>query len=170
MADENLVRNLFGDLVQMRSEGRGRPEHVWSRENSNKVLLAFALGWSVKRAAKVIGISSPTLRKVYFSEVAARAEAADRLDMTQLGRLNTQAEAGNVSAEKELMKQIEKRQVRELGQHFDGAPARRAKRTTTEEVPQRPRGKKEEAAMAAKSAGAGTDWGEDLLPGTHLVN
>jgi len=105
--------DMFGDPVIERKEGRGRPEHVWTRENSNKVLLAFARGLSVKQAAQAVGISAPTLRKVYFSEVAKRAQARLRMEMTQLARLNTQAEAGNVAAEKELFKQLDRLRLRD---------------------------------------------------------
>lgn len=108
-----METDLFGDPVVARREGRGRPEHVWSRENSNKVLLAFARGLSVKQAAMAVGISAPTLRKVYFSEVAQRAAARLRMEITQLARLNALAEGGNVAAEKELLKQIEKQRQKD---------------------------------------------------------
>lgn len=112
---ENPEVDLFGDAVVAPREGPGRPEHKWSRANSNKVLLSFALGRSQKEAAIAIGVSVPTLRKVYFSECAKRAAAALRMELTQLARLNGQAEAGNVAAEKELAKQIEK--IRQRDQH-----------------------------------------------------
>lgn len=141
MADGISVVDLFGDPVLPRSEGRGRPEHLWSRANSNRVLLAFARGLSVKEAAKVIGVSAPTLRKVYFSEVAKRREAQLRLEMTQLARLNAQAEAGNVTAEKELFKQLDRLRQRDQGQAMAApAPTVRPERL----------GKKAEAAKAAE--------------------
>jgi hypothetical protein len=108
--------DLFGDPIVERREGRGRPEHVWTLENSNKVLLAFARGLSVKQAAQAIGISAPTLRKVYFFEAAKRDQARLRMEMTQLARLNAQAEAGNVAAEKELFKQIDRLRLRDQAQ------------------------------------------------------
>lgn len=122
MVDEVLVTDLFGDAVALRREGRGRPEHVWSLENSNKVLLAFARGLTVKQAASTVGVSVPTLRKVYFSEVAKRAEARLRMEMTQLSRLNGLAQAGNVSAEKELLKQMERLRQRDQQQALAPAP------------------------------------------------
>ncbi|HEX7856102.1 MAG TPA: hypothetical protein VF503_20675 [Sphingobium sp.] len=134
--------DLFGDPVLPRQEGRGRPEIVWTRENSNKVLLAFARGLSVKQAAVVIGVSAPTLRKVYFSEVAQRADAQLRMEMTQLVRLNAQAEAGKTAAEKELMKQLAV--LRQRDQHQKEAPAPTAR---PEKL-----GKKEAAARAAAEA------------------
>lgn len=113
MVDDFSVVNLFGDVVAAPQEGPGRPAHAWSLENSNKVLLAFARGLSVKDAATAIGVSAPTLRKVYFSEVKVRAAAKLRMEMTQLARLNDQAAKGNITAEKELMKALEKMRQRD---------------------------------------------------------
>ncbi|MGN5373271.1 hypothetical protein [Sphingomonas hankookensis] len=75
--------DLFGLPVVRRGEGRGRPEHRWTLENSNKVLLAFARGLSLDDAALVVGVSVPTLRKHYFSEVKQQAAAKLRMEMTQ---------------------------------------------------------------------------------------
>lgn len=143
MVDEVLVTDLFGDTVALRREGRGRPEHVWSLENSNKVLLAFARGLTVKQAAMAVGVSVPTLRKVYFSEVAKRDRARLSMEMTQLARLNKLAEAGNVSAEKELLKQMERLRLRDQQQTLAPPP--------TEKAPNK--GKKEAAIEAAHAAG-----------------
>lgn len=106
--------DLFGDPVLPRAEGRGRPEHVWSRENSDKVLLAFARRLSVKEAATAIGVSVPTLRKHYFAEVAKRDAATLRFEMVQLHRLNEKAKTGSVAAEKELGKRLEKAKLDQL--------------------------------------------------------
>ena len=144
MADENLGTDLFGDPVILSRDGPGRPEHKWTRENSNKVLLAFARGLSVKQAASVIGVSGPTLRKVYFSEVAKRQQAALRMEMTQLARLNALAEGGNVTAEKELLKQLGRLRLQDKSTALAPPPPARAVN----------RGKKEEQKdKAAKVAG-----------------
>jgi len=111
---EDLGIDLFGDPILPACETRGRPEHSWSLENSNKVLIAFARGLSVKEAAVAIGVSVPTLRKHYFAEVKKRADARLRMEMTQLTRLNAAAAAGNVAAEKELFKRLDKAALVEL--------------------------------------------------------
>lgn len=112
MADgNNREVDLFGDPVLPRHEGRGRPEHVRTLENSNKVLLGFARGLTVKEAATAIGVSVPTLRKHYSSEVAQRDAAAVRFEMVQLHRLNEGAKGGSVSAEKELGRRLEKARI-----------------------------------------------------------
>lgn len=143
MAKRNLVVDLFGDPVVQPREGRGRPEHLWSLENSNKVLLAFARGLTVKDAAVAIGISVPTLRKVYFSEVAKRQAARLRMEMTQLARLNAEAAAGNVTAEKELMKQMERLRLRDQSEELAPRPTHKAKKD-------RPLGKKERLKIEAE--------------------
>lgn len=140
MADEILGTDLFGDPVLPRKEGRGRPEILWDRSVSNKVLIAFARGLTVAKTAKMVGLSTPTLRKVYFSECAKRKEASERLELTQLARLNDQAEQGSVAAEKELFKQLDRLRMRD--QHVADAP--RPKKTATKAL-----GKKEQQQLAA---------------------
>jgi hypothetical protein len=111
---EDLGRDLFGDLIQPTKDARGRPEHSWTLANSNKVLIAFARGLTVKEAAVGIGVSVPTLRKHYFAEVAKRQAARIRMEIAQLARLNDAAASGNVSAEKELFKRMDKAALAEL--------------------------------------------------------
>ncbi|EGI55002.1 hypothetical protein SUS17_2098 [Sphingomonas sp. S17] len=76
--------------------------------------MAFAMGRSEKEAATAIGISVPTLRKHYFSEVAKRKDAKLRMEMTQLSRLNNAAADGNVTAEKELFKRLDKAAIEQM--------------------------------------------------------
>lgn len=140
MTGENLGVDLFGDPVLPRQEGRGRPEHCWSLEKSNKVLLAFARGLSQKDAAIAVGVSVPTLRKVYFSECSKRAAARLRMEMTQLARLNAMAEGGNVAAEKELMKQLDRMRARDQVRASAPEPTARPRKL----------GKKEAAQQAAE--------------------
>ncbi|ARS29069.1 hypothetical protein [Sphingomonas sp. KC8] len=139
MADEDFGTDLFGAPAHRRHEWRGRPEHAWSLENSNKVLLMFAQRRSVKEAATAIGVSVPTLRKHYFSEVAKREAAVIMMEATQLARLNSAAVAGNVAAEKELFKRLEKERQRVVAQSL-ASPAPKPERL----------GKKESAARKAE--------------------
>jgi hypothetical protein len=134
--------DLFGDTVIPPKEGRGRPEHTRTLANSNKVLLAFARGMTVKQAAMGIGVSVPTLRKHYSSEVAQREAAAIRFEMVQLNRLNEGAKAGSVSAEKELGRRLDKAKLDALSD-----------RVSNHARPPKPerRGKKEIAQADAES-------------------
>jgi len=143
VSDGNSETDLFGEPVLERSEGRGRPEHLRTRESSNKVLLMFALGRSEKQAATAIGVSVPTLRKHYFSECQKRRDAALKLEATQLSRLNEQAQEGNVTAEKELFKQLDRLRMRDQAASF--APVPVVKQGRADKL-----GKKEAAAQAAE--------------------
>lgn len=138
---ESLATDLFGDPVLPRREGPGRPEVIWNKPTSDRVLLAFARGLSVKLAAEIVGLSGPTLRKVYFSECAKRLTAQVRLEMTQLVRLNDEAAKGNVSAERELARRLDQLRMR------DAAQAQASPRPKAE-----PKlGKKAEAELAAQA-------------------
>lgn len=132
--------DLFGLPVIERAAKRGRPEHVRSAENANKISLLFALGRSVADAAKALGITQPTLRKHYFSEVEQREAMATRLEADQLLSLHDQARDGNVSAMKELLARLDKAMTAKLSESLP------RKRTTEAR-----KGKKEEAQEAATS-------------------
>ncbi len=160
MADgENLEVDLFGDPCLPPREGRGRPAHVPTRATRNRVLLCFVRGLTVKDAAVSIGISVPTLREHYSSELHQRKTARLKMEMRGLELLVEQAEAGSVAANKELDKRIEKLRLRD--QHEVRAPAPKAKARS------KPVGKKEEQKIAAAGV---TGRFEPRLPPSQLVN
>ena len=107
---------------------------------------------TVKEAATAIGVSVPTLRKHYFAEVAKRDSARVRMEITQLARLNDAAVGGNVAAEKELLKQMEK-----------GAMISGARAMERPIKPKQPRlGKKEQLVVDAGAASQSGEWGSLL--------
>jgi len=128
VADADSVVDLFGDPVQARQDGPGRPPHVPTRETVNRVILGLARGWTVKDVAASIGISVPTLRKQYFVQLARRKAMALMMESVQLGRLNDQAAGGNVAAEKELMKALARGRLEQLADQVAdrGKPERKA--------------------------------------------
>jgi len=133
--------DLFGEPVSGKEKGRGRPAHRRSRETVNRVILGLARGWSVKQTALSIGVSVPTLRQHYFAELKQRAAMALMMESVQLGRLNDQAAAGNVAAEKELMKALCKGRLEQMSDAI-------ANRGTRDAKP-KPVGKKEAAKSKA---------------------
>jgi AcrR family transcriptional regulator len=149
VADENSgtdpVVDLFGQPVKTTQRGRGRPAHKRTRETVNRVILGLARGWTVAEVAQSIGITIPTLRLHYSSELRRRRAMCLMMESVQLGRLNDQAEKGNVAAEKELMKALEKGRIRQLSTEVAHG-ANRAPRV--EKL-----GKKERAAEAARNVG-----------------
>ena len=103
--------DLFG-LPVLPEKGRGRPAHVWTRENSDLISLLFACGRSPTEVAHVLGITKPTFYKHYFNEISRAGLAPLMMRGRQLVRLNKLAEAGNVAAEKALAGLIQSEQIR----------------------------------------------------------
>lgn len=100
--------DLFGLPVLAKVERRGRPKHVPSSENRNRVNMLLALGWSNERISGALGITPPTLRRYYFSELKYREVARDRLDMRRAELLWKQVEQGNVGAMREFSRFVDK--------------------------------------------------------------
>lgn len=100
--------DLFGDPVPANHGGRGRPAHIPTRANRDKVLLGLALGWSGERIARGLGITLPTLRAHYAAQLKTRDLARDRMDLRIVEKLFEGVNSGNVGAIKELRKVIER--------------------------------------------------------------
>jgi hypothetical protein len=100
--------DLLGDPIPENWGRRGRPPHLVTEANRNKVMMCLAFGWTNERIARGLGITPPTLRRCYKSELKIREEARDRLDATIAHRLLTDGLAGNVGAIKEFRKVLER--------------------------------------------------------------
>lgn len=135
---------MFG-MPMVAERGRGRPAHAWNAQNSDKVNLLFACGRKPIEIARVLGISKPTFYKHYFNEIANAGHAPLMMKARQLQRLNTEADKGNVAAEKALAAMIHAEQVRAVEDRVKD-------RRETAPAPPKPRGKKEEAIAAAEAA------------------
>jgi hypothetical protein len=99
MADNSEpMTDLFGDVVPRNFGGRGRPEHMPTSENINKVRMLLALGWGNGRIAKAMSITQPTLRKHYKFHLRFRDEMRDRMEASYGIRLWAQVQEGNVGA------------------------------------------------------------------------
>lgn len=126
--DQNFSGNidLFGEPIPANRLKRGRPAHVWTVENSNKINLLFATGHDIKQAAAALGISQPTLRKHYFFEVERFDAAQLRLKAKLLAGLAAEANAGNVAASKELFRQVDLGRLSNLAETVAHRPAKKA--------------------------------------------
>ena len=149
-----LTTDLFGDAVTLPSGRRGRPAHKWSKSSADKVILGLAMGMTADEIANGLGITSPTLRKYYFSELKRRDMQRDRFELWRVHQLADLANDGNVSALKELGKLMANRDrakaLAELGDE--------------DELPKAPRlGVKQQRVQAADEAATSSGWGE-LLP------
>nr|WP_197433311.1 AraC family transcriptional regulator [Agrobacterium vitis] len=139
-----------------RSAKRGRPEHVPSKENENKIKMLVSLGWSNERISNALGISQPTLRKNYFQVLKLeRSTARDQMFMAQMMKAWELMTSGNVGAFKVVDRLVERN---------DAMVAERAFRGEEPATPAPPErlGKKELAQRAAEDAESNDTWGGDL--------
>ena len=148
--------DLLGDPIPDGWGGRGRPPHIPTTENRNKVIVLQAVGRTDDEIAAALGISKPTLRKHYFSEMKSRTAARFRVEAAMLTVLMTQAGDGSVPAIKELDRHLERARRREIERQFADRP-------------DEPMGKKAAADAAAMGAGLGTEWGDDLISGARSL-
>jgi DNA-binding CsgD family transcriptional regulator len=144
----------------------GRPAHLPTAESRDAVMSLKGFGFVDDEIAVHLGIARETLRKHYAQEldhgrVRKRAEAVLMLERS--------AKAGNVTAQTALVALTSGtatpggglRQAAAAAQPGDTAPE------ATGPVDMS-LGKKAAAKMAARTAGEGTDWGDDLKPGVQM--
>ena len=148
------VFDLFGDPVPEGHGRPGRPSHVATFENRNKVKMLLACGWDDDRIAGALGITRPTLRKHYLRELKIRAVARDKLDAQRRVLLWQQGSAGNVAAMREFGRLLEADDLVRAEREFD-APTKSAPRTVE--------GKKAAARREAAEVVEDSEW-SDLLP------
>ena len=113
------------------------------------------MNWPDEDIAKFIGTTAPTLRKHYSKEL-------QKMPIIKKGEidlaLHSKAKSGNISAIKEWAK---REKICDTAEHF--------KAGGSDQPEDHPRpagynyvGKKDQENAAAKSAGQGTEWGDDL--------
>jgi hypothetical protein len=116
-----------------------------TRAQRRKVMLYLAGGMPEPQIAAVLGIVQNTLRK-HFADELAHGRAVKMA--ANLERLEAAADKGNVTA----MKHLDARFQSAAAEAAFIDPAPKAERL----------GKKQLAAIAAETAGDGTEWGDDL--------
>lgn len=139
-------KDLFGDPWVEPKDPRGRKRHERTEQIAESIKQSVADGMKVPEIALRTGLSEPTLRKYYFRELdhGTKMLRAELVALTM-----NKAREGNVSALKLALQLIERGEA----EGFD-KPARPARSPRL--------GKKEEADLAAETAGQGSDWGDDL--------
>ena len=144
------IFDLFGDPVPTNWGQRGRPEHVPTQQNRNRVSMLVAAGWGNARIAAALFITQPTLRKHYFSELKFREVARDRLNANLLTKLWELFMAGNVAAGREFRDVLKDNDLMLFGQ------------TTQPQKPEKVAklGKKEAALAAAQNPNTESTLGE----------
>lgn len=134
--------DLFGDPVPDNHRGRGRPPHVPTFESRQKCVLLAAVGRSPDEIAAALSITAKTLRKHYSRELREHDHARLKLEGKLLSALVREVDKGNVSANKELNKRVEKA-------HLQGVSERVASRGSVRPAKAEKLGKKEAAKAAA---------------------
>lgn len=100
--------DLWGDPIPDNWGKPGRPEHVATTDNANKIMVLLALDWDNQRIARALGISVPTLRKHYKFLVKARQGARARLEGAAMLALAGKAVGGDVQAIRELRRELDR--------------------------------------------------------------
>jgi hypothetical protein len=142
------IFDLFGDPVPANWGQRGRPEHIPTQKNRNRVSMLVALGWSNKRIAAAMFVTLPTPRKHYFSELKYREVARDRLNANLATQLWSLFMDGNVAAGKEFRKLLE------VNDRMEVERAMGSSAPSTRELPSERIGKKEIDKRRAADADA----------------
>lgn len=144
--------DLFGDPIPENWGKRGRPPHVPTQRNRNKVMLLLGVGWPDRRIAASLGITKATLQKHYFRELRERNEARARLEGARIQMVFEAAAKGNVGA------------MKQLGQLIDTLGASIPTRPEASEPKPEKMGKKAAADKAAQSAHEQSSWAGVLDP------
>lgn len=171
MTDENsTTTDLWGNTVYVEKRKKGRPKFEWTPENSRKISMLLAVGWSNQRIADCVldprtglSISIATLKRYFRAELAERDAQRDRLNARQLMVAADKAfNDGNVGAMRLLDKLIDKNDLMKAAAALDAVQGKGAKEAA-------PLGKKEQALLDAQEAASGdtSGWGDDLKPGFH---
>ncbi|HEY0182340.1 MAG TPA: hypothetical protein VGC09_05975 [Rhodopila sp.] len=154
-----MVQNfdLLGDPIPDGWGKPGRPPHIATEKNRNKVMMLLALGWSNDRIAQALSITTPTLRKNYLQQLRVRDEARDRLLACLFERCWDGVQDGNVGAIKQFERMLERNDL------LLGVPPVRSDKPRKE-----PKlGKKQQALQDARSPDTGTALG-DLIARRQL--
>lgn len=171
-----LGRTLWGDPVYRVLRVRGRPPFEWTEENSHKVSMLLAAGWTNARIAGTVldprtgkSISVPTLKRYFRAELSQRDHARDQLVAKQMMVAADQAFNGNVGAmrllDQLMAKNDQKLATAKVSQMGSGAEDREEERPTSRYV-----GKGELALKKANALASGevqSDWGSLLRPGSY---
>lgn len=123
--------DLFGQPVREGFGNRGRPPYEPTERDRNKIKLLLALGWGNQRIANGVGISLATMKRYFRAELKVRDAMRDRLDARRFEIALEQANAGNVTALRELGAMIERNDrmtiEASMGSGTDAPPASKDK-------------------------------------------
>jgi hypothetical protein len=140
----SAIFDLFGLPVREKRGDAGRPSHEPTEQIRNKIMILFAFGWTKERVADSVGLSLPTFRKYYFSEIKMQDVALLRVKGRHIELLWAKAESGDVGAMKEIGKMLDRVELAALSEqviHRDSVERSKAPKL----------GKKEQQKIAASA-------------------
>lgn len=114
--------DLFGHPVRDGYGKRGRPPFEPTEKDRNKVKLLLALGWSIERIANGVSVSPATLKRYFRAELKQRGAMRDRLDARRFEIAMEQANAGNITALRELSAMIDRNDRMEIERSMGAHP------------------------------------------------
>ena len=114
--------DLFGNPVRDGLGKRGRPPYEPTDKDRNKIKLLLALGWSTIRMANAIGVSPATVKRYFRAELKVRDAMRDRLDARRFEIAMEQANAGNITALRELANMIDRNDRMEIEREMGSKP------------------------------------------------
>ncbi|MCB1476620.1 MAG: helix-turn-helix domain-containing protein [Rhodobiaceae bacterium] len=114
--------DLFGNEVREGFGRRGRPPYVPTEKDRNRIKLLLALGWSIERMANAISVSPATVKRYFRADLKARDAMRDRLDARRFEIAMEQANAGNITALRELASMIDRNDRMEIERSLGSKP------------------------------------------------
>ncbi len=114
--------DLFGNPVREGLGRRGRPPYEATDKDRNRIKLLLALGWSIERMANALGISPATVKRYFRAELKVRDAMRDRLDARRFEIAMEQANAGNITALRELAVMIDRNDRMEIERAMGSKP------------------------------------------------
>jgi hypothetical protein len=137
--------DLLGDPIPEGHGEPGRPEHIPTVQNRNKVRLLLAMGHTQAKVAAALDVDPKTLRKHYSPELQSRRRARAVLEGALTYAVAAKALEGDVPAYREMRKLLDKVDQAETDASLRGAAPK------PERAPRL--GKKEERQQAAEEIG-----------------
>lgn len=131
--------DLFGRPVREGFGKRGRPPYEPSEKDRNRVKLLLALGWSIERIGNALSVSGKTVQRYFSPELKARDAMRDQLDARRFEIAMEQANAGNITALRELSAMIDRNDRMEIERAMgekpkdDAPPAKLGKKLLDEQ-------------------------------------
>lgn len=110
--------DMLGDPIPENFGQRGKPPHVVTEEKRKLVIQLAAFDYTKAQIAAALGITKPTLRKYYLSELKKKDDALLIVRAKALSHLMKQVEAGSVSAISKYLDRLDKHERKVMAEEM----------------------------------------------------